>query len=97
MKLGVKTNILSFHILREQKIPCLCSTCKLECFEENAIKIVQVKLGYLSVVAKLKVTNGVQCILVCEPNHLVSVEDSGRLHVWVMNSTWRLFFLRLSV
>lgn len=97
MKSGVKTNILISHILREQKIPCLCSACKLECFEENAIKIVQIKLGFLSVVEKLKTVDSVQCILVCEPNHLVAVEESGRLHVWVMNSTWRLFFLRLSV
>ncbi|RVX02616.1 hypothetical protein CK203_016550 [Vitis vinifera] len=28
------------------------------------------------------------CSAFCEPNHLVAVEESGRLHVWVMNSTW---------
>ncbi|KAJ9707739.1 hypothetical protein PVL29_000014 [Vitis rotundifolia] len=84
----VLLNSIKTPYCREQKIPCLCSACKLECFEENAIKIVQIKLGYLSVVEKLKTVDSVQCILVCEPNHLVAVEESGRLHVWVMNSTW---------
>ncbi|XP_019074824.1 uncharacterized protein LOC100268093 isoform X3 [Vitis vinifera] len=84
----VLLNSIKTPYCREQKIPCLCSACKLECFEENAIKIVQIKLGFLSVVEKLKTVDSVQCILVCEPNHLVAVEESGRLHVWVMNSTW---------
>ncbi|XP_041015205.1 uncharacterized protein LOC121257969 isoform X2 [Juglans microcarpa x Juglans regia] len=73
---------------REGRIQCLCSTCKSDCFEENTVKIVQVKFGYVSVVVKLKAVEILHCILVCEPNHLVAVGESGRLHLWVMNSAW---------
>lgn len=59
------------------------------CSEENALKIVQVERGYVSVVATLKTVEVVHCILVCAPNHLVSVGESGRLQIWIMNSTWR--------
>ncbi|KAK4842534.1 hypothetical protein QYF36_023324 [Acer negundo] len=73
---------------REGRVDCFCSTCASNRFEENAVKLVQVKSGYVSRVAKLKTVDSVQCILVCEPNHLVAVGDSGRLHLWEMNSTW---------
>ncbi|GMY25815.1 hypothetical protein FCV25MIE_21057 [Fagus crenata] len=73
---------------RKGRIQCLCSTCKSDCFRDNAVKIVQVKFGYVSVVVKLKTVDNLQCILVCEPNHLVTVGESGRLHLWVMNSAW---------
>ncbi|KAL5759341.1 hypothetical protein ACOSQ2_018179 [Xanthoceras sorbifolium] len=73
---------------REGRVDCVCSTCGSNCFEENAVKIVRVKSGYVSLVAKLKTVDSVQCILVCEPNHLVAVGDSGRLYLWKMNSTW---------
>lgn len=53
------------------------------------LKIVQVERGYVSVVATLEAVDNVHCILVCEPNRLVSVGESGRLQVWIMNSTWR--------
>lgn len=53
------------------------------------MKIVKVKLGYVSVVVKLKTLESLQCVLVCEPNHLVAVGESGRLHLWVMNPAWR--------
>ncbi|KAG2702527.1 hypothetical protein I3760_06G093900 [Carya illinoinensis] len=74
---------------RDGRIQCLCSTCKSDCLEENTVKIVQVKFGYVSVVVKLKAVEILHCILVCEPNHLVAVGESGRLHLWVMNSAWR--------
>ncbi|KAG6651186.1 hypothetical protein CIPAW_06G093500 [Carya illinoinensis] len=74
---------------REGRIQCLCSTCKSDCLEENTVKIVQVKFGYVSVVVKLKAVEILHCILVCEPSHLVAVGESGRLHLWVMNSAWR--------
>ncbi|KAJ4961074.1 hypothetical protein NE237_020984 [Protea cynaroides] len=73
---------------REQKIHCLCSACTSESFEENAVKVVAVKLGYVSVVAKLKTVESIQYMLVCGHSHLVSVEENGKLHVWVMNSEW---------
>lgn len=80
-----------FHltVLRQGKTHCLCSTCASICSEENAVKIVQVKLGYVSLVTRLKAVESQRCILVCEPNNLVSIGKSGRLHLWFMNSTWR--------
>nr|DAD35093.1 TPA_asm: hypothetical protein HUJ06_005733 [Nelumbo nucifera] len=73
---------------RDQSIHCLCSACTSNSFEENAVKVVRVQIGYFSVVTKLKTIERVRSLLVCEPNHLVAVEESGRLDVWVMNSTW---------
>ncbi|GAV78765.1 LOW QUALITY PROTEIN: hypothetical protein CFOL_v3_22230, partial [Cephalotus follicularis] len=72
----------------EGRYDCLCSACTSDCFEENALKIVRVKSGYVTVVAKLKTNDNPQCILVCEPNRLIAVGESGRLHLWVMNSAW---------
>lgn len=59
------------------------------CSEESALKIVKVEHGYVSVVATLRTAEIVDCFLIFEPNLLCSVGESGRLHVWVMNSTWR--------
>ncbi|KAI3953689.1 hypothetical protein MKW98_017513 [Papaver atlanticum] len=73
---------------RNQSALCSCSVCKSDCLEENALKIVHVKLGYVAPVAKLKTAENVCCILVCEPNHLVAAEENGGLHVWAMNSRW---------
>ncbi|PSR88377.1 Histone-lysine N-methyltransferase [Actinidia chinensis var. chinensis] len=73
---------------RERKMQCQCSACRSDCFENNALNVVQVKHGYVSVVVNFKTVDNVHCILVCEPNYLVCVEESGTLHLWVMNSTW---------
>ncbi|GAB4829033.1 hypothetical protein Ancab_018692 [Ancistrocladus abbreviatus] len=73
---------------REQKYDCLCSSCASYCIEESAVKIVQVNFGYISLVVKLKTLHPALCLLVCEPNHLVAVDKSGRLYIWVMNPTW---------
>ncbi|KAM7278483.1 hypothetical protein ACFE04_005617 [Oxalis oulophora] len=73
---------------REGRLDCLCATCASECYEENALKIVKVKTGYVSVTAKLKTVDNLDCILVCEPSHLIAGGKSGRLHLWTMNSTW---------
>ncbi|KAJ7943318.1 DNA binding protein [Quillaja saponaria] len=73
---------------KEGKICCFCPICTSVFSEENVVKIVQVERGYVSVVTKLKTVETVQCILVCEPNKVVSVGESGSLQVWVMNSTW---------
>ncbi|KAL3336573.1 hypothetical protein AABB24_029297 [Solanum stoloniferum] len=73
---------------REGDIKCRCLLCALNIFEENAVKIAQIRNGYLSLITKLKTTLRVCCILVCPPDHLVAVEESGKLYVWVMNSKW---------
>ncbi|XP_068326514.1 uncharacterized protein [Pyrus communis] len=73
---------------RQGSIDCSCSTCTSNCSEENTVKIVEVKLGYVSVVARLKAVDSLECILVCKPNNIVAVGESGRLHLWVMNSMW---------
>ncbi|KAI5419480.1 hypothetical protein KIW84_043596 [Lathyrus oleraceus] len=73
---------------REGEIDCCCSTCTSVCSKKNGLKIVHVESGYASVVATLEAVADLHCILVCEPNRLVSVGGSGSIQVWVMNSTW---------
>ncbi|KAK9127346.1 hypothetical protein Syun_016143 [Stephania yunnanensis] len=73
---------------REGSMDCLCSTCTSNCFGENALKVVRVKLGYVSLAVKLKTVESVNCVLVCESNHIVAVEESGSLHVWIMCANW---------
>ncbi|CAK8532948.1 unnamed protein product [Lathyrus sativus] len=72
---------------RERQIDCCCSTCT-SFSSKNGLKIVHVESGYASVVATLEAVEDLHCILVCEPNRLVSVGGSGSIQVWVMNSTW---------
>ncbi|RZC61016.1 hypothetical protein C5167_022772 [Papaver somniferum] len=84
----VLPNSIKAASCRNQSALCSCSVCKSDCLEENALKIVHVKLGYVAPVAKLKTGESVCCILVCEPNHLVAAEENGGLHVWAMNSRW---------
>lgn len=74
---------------REGKIDCSCSKCTSVLSEKNVLKIVQVEHGYVSVVTTLETVDNAHSILVCEPNRLVSVGESGKLQVWVMNSNWR--------
>lgn len=78
-----------FNTLREGGVKCQFSACTPDSFEKNAVKIVQVKLGYVHVVCKLKTSSSVCCILVCEPNYLLVAEETGRMNLWTMNSTWR--------
>lgn len=73
---------------RKGRTDCVCSTCKLNCFENNAVKIVQVKPGYVSLMAKFKTDDNLRCILVCETNYIIAAGESGSLHVWAMNATW---------
>nr|XP_043625934.1 uncharacterized protein LOC122597400 [Erigeron canadensis] len=84
----VLLNEIKAPYCREGSVNCSCSPCTSDCFEKNAVKVVQVKLGYVEVVCKLKTTNNVCSILVCEPNYLVAAEDSGRVNLWAMNSPW---------
>ncbi|MBA0743969.1 hypothetical protein Gogos_006615, partial [Gossypium gossypioides] len=56
--------------------------------KENAVKIVRVNPGYVSLVAKLEAVESVLCILVCENDYLLAAGKSGRLYLWAMNSTW---------
>lgn len=89
-------NNFLYILFREGRSDCLCSTCTSHPLDENAVKIVKVKPGYVSVVAKLKTDDCVQCILVCEPKHLIAVGESGKLHLWEMNSSWRWIYLIVS-
>ncbi|XP_021718369.1 uncharacterized protein LOC110686093 [Chenopodium quinoa] len=73
---------------REKNLHCLCPQCETCCFEENAVKIVQIKIGYVSLVVKLKTVFSVHCLIVCEPDRLIAVDESGRIYIWIMNSTW---------
>ncbi|MQL69097.1 hypothetical protein Taro_001422 [Colocasia esculenta] len=86
----VLLNSIKSPCCREKNLSCLCPLCELDCYEENAVKIVHVELGYMSTVAKLKTTGRIYCILVCEPDHLLAVEETGELHVWIMNPMWRV-------
>lgn len=61
------------------------------------MKIVQVKYGYVSIIANLRSVDSVHCILVCGPDQLVAVGSGGRLHLWVMDSTWRCVPLQLTI
>ncbi|GLT36955.1 hypothetical protein SLA2020_113000 [Shorea laevis] len=73
---------------REGRTDCICSRCTSNCFEENAVKIVQVKPGYVSLMTKLKTADSLRCVLVCETNYVIAAGKSGNLHVWAMNETW---------
>ncbi|XP_012438482.1 uncharacterized protein LOC105764453 isoform X1 [Gossypium raimondii] len=73
---------------REGRIDCICSICFSGCSKENAVKIVRVNPGYVSLVAKLETVESVLCILVCENDYLLAAGKSGRLYLWAMNSTW---------
>ncbi|CAH1417045.1 unnamed protein product [Lactuca virosa] len=84
----VLLNNITSPYCREGGVKCQFSACTPDSFEKNAVKIVQVKLGYVHVVCKLKTTNSVCCILVCEPSYLLVAEESGRMNLWTMNSTW---------
>ncbi|KAK8604295.1 hypothetical protein V6N13_099242 [Hibiscus sabdariffa] len=75
-------------LLDSIKKPYCRSTVSLGCSKENAVKIVRVNPGYVSLVAKVETVQTVQCILVCENDFLLAAGKSGRLHLWVMNSTW---------
>ncbi|KAL0396900.1 UNVERIFIED_CONTAM: hypothetical protein Scaly_0138400 [Sesamum calycinum] len=73
---------------REGKLHCSCPACALDCFEENAVKIVKLRSGYASLVTRLETTQRICCFLVCEPNFLLAAEEGGKLKLWVMNSGW---------
>ncbi|XAR55937.1 hypothetical protein NMG60_11036184 [Bertholletia excelsa] len=81
-------NSIQAPYCRKGEIQCPCAACRHKCFENNMVNIVQVKHGYVSVVVNLKAADNMYCILVCEPNYLVGIGESGRLHLWIMNSTW---------
>jgi len=74
---------------RKRETDCSCLICTSACFEENAVRIVQVKTGHVSLVTKLQADDSVQCVVVCDPNNLIAAVKSGNLIVWAMNSHWR--------
>ncbi|EFH69666.1 predicted protein [Arabidopsis lyrata subsp. lyrata] len=73
---------------RKRETDCSCLICTSACFEENAVRIVQVKTGHVSLVTKLQADDSVQCVVVCDPNNLIAAVKSGNLIVWAMNSHW---------
>ncbi|MBA0563339.1 hypothetical protein Golob_008321 [Gossypium lobatum] len=75
-------------LLDSIKTPYCRLTGSLGCSKENAVKIVRVNPGYVSLVAKLETVESVLCILVCENDYLLAAGKSGRLYLWAMNSTW---------
>ncbi|KAF2915048.1 hypothetical protein DAI22_09g002100 [Oryza sativa Japonica Group] len=75
---------------RKQIIDCSCSLCKLDQCEDNYLKIVSVDLGYVSLLTKLMAYGSLSCILICEPNYIVTVEDGRNLHIWMMAAGWRI-------
>ncbi|GJS93364.1 putative FY-rich, FY-rich, WD40/YVTN repeat-like-containing domain protein [Tanacetum coccineum] len=84
----VLLNNIKASYCREGSVDCQCSVCTSDSLEKNAVKVMQVKLGYVQVVCKLKTTNDVGSILVCEPSYLVAAEEGGRINLWTMNSQW---------
>ncbi|KAF0921328.1 hypothetical protein E2562_003128 [Oryza meyeriana var. granulata] len=75
---------------RRQSIDCSCSLCKLDQCEDNCLKIVSVNLGYVSLLTKLMACGTLSCILIYEPNYIVTVEDGRKLHIWMMAAGWRI-------
>lgn len=49
----------------------------------------QVKKGYVSLLVKFKTVYPVISLLVCEPDCLVALDESGRLYLWFMDPEWR--------
>ncbi|KAI3467220.1 hypothetical protein Pfo_023883 [Paulownia fortunei] len=84
----VLLNSIKTPYCREGKLNCSCPACTSDCFEKNAIKIVRLNRGYASLLTRLEMTQGVCCLLVCEPSFLLAAEEGGKLKLWVMNSGW---------
>ncbi|CAH9115012.1 unnamed protein product [Cuscuta europaea] len=80
-------NSIKVPCCREGNVYCPCSACGSD-LQDNAVKIMQIKAGYASVIARLQSTGRICCILVCRPHHLIAADDSGKLYIWTMNSTW---------
>lgn len=74
---------------RERRISCPCSTCLSVSPDNSVVRIVQVNIGYSTVVVSLKMMDTILSVLVCEPNYIVATGESGRLHSWIMNPKWR--------
>ncbi|KAK9707158.1 hypothetical protein RND81_07G176500 [Saponaria officinalis] len=75
---------------REKSLHCSCPQCESCCFEENAVKIVQIQHGYALLILKLYTVYAVHCILICEPRCLIAVDESGRVYIWIMDPTWSI-------
>ncbi|XP_022878359.1 uncharacterized protein LOC111396224 isoform X9 [Olea europaea var. sylvestris] len=84
----VLLNSIKTPCCREGKLQCSCPRCTSEFSEKNAVKIVQVQTGYVTIETILRTTQGVCCLLVCEPSFLLAAEEGGKLNLWVMNARW---------
>ncbi|VFQ66634.1 unnamed protein product [Cuscuta campestris] len=81
-------NCIKVPCCRKGDVNCRCSACASD-LHDNAVKIMQIKAGYASVIARLQSTKSVRCILACMPHHLIAADNSGTLYIWVMDSKWR--------
>ncbi|CAI9756151.1 unnamed protein product [Fraxinus pennsylvanica] len=84
----VLLNSIKTPCCREGKLHCSCPHCTSEFSEKNAVKIVRVQTGYVTIETILRTTQGVCCLLVCEPSFLLAAEEGGKLNLWVMNARW---------
>ncbi|KAL8518470.1 hypothetical protein ACS0TY_009737 [Phlomoides rotata] len=84
----VLLNNIKLPYCREGKLHCSCPACSSGSFECDAVKIVRLNKGYASLVTRLKTTQAVCCLLVCETNFLLAAEEGGKLKLWIMNSGW---------
>ncbi|KAH6797846.1 hypothetical protein C2S52_022400 [Perilla frutescens var. hirtella] len=84
----VLLNSIKIPHCREGKLHCMCPACTSDGFDKNAVKIMRLNMGYASLVTRLKTTQGVRCLLVCESSFLLASEEGGKLKLWIMNSGW---------
>lgn len=87
----LEINKLCTFAFREGKLHCSCQACTSDCFGKNAVKIIRLNRGYVSLVTRLQTTQCVCCLLVCGSSFLLAAEEGGKLKLWVMNSGWRWF------
>ncbi|KAL6573537.1 hypothetical protein OROHE_001996 [Orobanche hederae] len=84
----VLLNSIKTPYCRESKLHCSCQACTSDCFGKNAVKIIRLNRGYVSLVTRLQTTQCVCCLLVCGSSFLLAAEEGGNLKLWVMNSGW---------
>uniref|UniRef100_A0A0D9XBG3 FYR C-terminal domain-containing protein n=1 Tax=Leersia perrieri TaxID=77586 RepID=A0A0D9XBG3_9ORYZ len=81
--------------------PLLLSSLERSClrnlsFERSGLQFTPngqflVLLGsYVSLLTKLMAYGTLSCILICEPNYIVTVENGRQLHIWMMAAGWRI-------
>ncbi|KAL6528019.1 hypothetical protein OROHE_014969 [Orobanche hederae] len=84
----VLLNRIKTPYCRESKLHCSCQACTSDCFGKNAVKIIRLNRGYVTLVTRLQTSQCVCCLLVCGSSFLLAAEEGGKLKLWVMNSGW---------